>query len=277
MSKIKTIKEVVKTIENGQMIGIGGNTLHRSPMSIIREIARQEKKSLKVVKTAGAHDVDLLARAKCLQSVDAGFISYETGFGLATYYRKAVENGEIKGNEHACYTVMSALNAAKINAPFMPVYGMQTSDLISKNNYFKKIKDPFSDQDITVVKALRPDVSIMHVTACDKEGNAIIEGPVFDDGLLARASERVIISTEKIVSTAQIQIKKDRVVIPGFLVESIVVVPKGAVPCSCPTMYDVEEKILHSFLKDESKSELDAYLKHYEKIDYSHEGRVMSW
>jgi len=277
MDKIKSLKEVIQTIDNNQTIALGGNVLHRAPMSMVREIVRQKRKNLKIVKTAGAHDVDTLARGKCVQSVDAGFVSYETEYGLATYYRKAVENGEVKANEHACYTVMSALNAAKTNAPFMPVYGLQISDLIDANDYFARIRDPFSGEEITVVKAIVPDVALIHVHACDEQGNAIIEGPLFDDVLLSRAAKRVIITTEKIISTAQVKIKNNQVAIPGFLVESVTVIPKGAAPCSCPNVYDVDHKVLKDFLNNEETSYLEQYLKTYETIDYMSERRTMRW
>ncbi len=119
-------------------------------MGLVRELVRQQKTSLKVVKTAGAHDVDVLVRGGCVESVDAGFISYETEYGLATYYRKAVENGSVQANEHACYTVISAL-MLEIGVPYAGS-GLQISDLIEANPYFDKVTDPFSGEEITVVK-----------------------------------------------------------------------------------------------------------------------------
>jgi glutaconate CoA-transferase subunit A len=276
MKKIVSCSKAVATIENGNCLAIGGNVLHRSPMGLVREVARQKKQNLKLVKTAGAHDVDVLVRAGCVESVDAGFISYETEYGLATYYRKAAENGEIRANEHACYTVISALNAAKIGVPFMPVRGLMISDLIEVNSYFDKVCDPFSGQEITVVKAIIPDVAIIHVNACDEEGNAIIEGPKFDDVLMSRASKRIILSTEKIISKAQIRLNQENVAIPGFLVEAIVVMPRGSAPGDLPGKYDIEDKIIRNFLEEKDDISFDQYLDTYRVQDQG-KGGGFSW
>ena len=133
MNKLMPLTQAVEMIKDGDTVGIGGNVLHRAPMALIREIARQGRKNLRIVKTAGAMDVDLLCLAECVYSVDAGFISYETEYSLAGHYRKAVQNGIVKGNEHACYTVISALRAASAGIPFMPVKGLQMRDVVAVN------------------------------------------------------------------------------------------------------------------------------------------------
>ena len=276
MKKIISCSKAIATIIDGSYLAIGGNVLHRAPMALIREIARQKKRNLKLVKTAGAHDIDVLVRAKCVASVDAGFISYETEYGLATYYRKAVESGEIKANEHACYTVISALNAAKIGVPFMPCRGIMISDLVEANDYFKKIIDPFSDEEITVIKAIKPDVAIIHVNACDEDGNAIIEGPNFEDALMSRASKRIILSTEKIISKAQVRLNPEKIVIPGFLVEAIVISPRGCEPGSLPGKYEVEDTVIRNFLEKKDDMMFEEYLEAY-RIQDQGKGGVFAW
>ncbi|PKM66756.1 MAG: CoA transferase subunit A [Firmicutes bacterium HGW-Firmicutes-2] len=276
MKKIISCSKAIATILDGSYLAIGGNVLHRAPMALIREIARQKKRNLKLVKTAGAHDIDVLVRAKCVASVDAGFISYETEYGLATYYRKAVESGEIKANEHACYTVISALNAAKIGVPFMPCRGIMISDLVEANDYFEKIMDPFSDEEITVIKAIKPDVAIIHVNACDEDGNAIIEGPNFEDVLMSRASKRIILSTEKIISKAQVRLNPEKIVIPSFLVESVVVSPRGCAPGSLPGKYEVEDTVIRNFLEKKDDMMFEEYLEAY-RIQDQGKGGVFAW
>lgn len=266
-NKIKTLKEAVNLIEDKMTIAIGGNVLHRAPMAFVREIVRSKKRDLRIVKTAGAHDVDLLCGSDCVSIVDAGFISYETEFGLANHYRKAVETGRIKANEHACYTVMCALRAAKAGLNFIPVKGLVHSDLIAENDYFRKITDPFSGESVTVVKSINPDVAVIHVHECDKEGNAVIYGPKFDDELISLSAKKVILTTEKLVNKSKFSKQMQNIAIPGFLVDSIVVIPKGASPCSCPGLYDIDEKILKDFTSNCSKEHIEKYLAYYEVKD----------
>lgn len=268
MKKVKSLKEAVSLINDGDTISFGGNVLHRAPMAAVREIARQNKKSLKLVKTAGAQDIDLLCAMDCVESVDAGFVSYETKYGLANHYRQGVQSGKIKGNEHACYTVICALRGASMNVPFMPVKGLNAGDLLVKNDYFVVVEDPFSGEPITLVKSIVPDVAIIHVQECDEKGNAIIYGPKFEDILLSRAARKVIITTEHIVPESRIKLNAERIDIPGFLVHSIVHVPNGAAPASCYKKYEVDDKSVAAFIKMSNKDEISAYLKAYETKDY---------
>lgn len=262
------LKAAIGMIEDGNMLSFGGNVLHRAPMAAVREITRQNKRNLKLVKTAGAHDIDLLCAMDCVQSVDAGFISYETKYGLAAHYRKGVQTGTIIGNEHACYTVICALRAASMNVPFMPVRGLNAGDLLVKNDYFVVVEDPFSGEPITLVKSLVPDVAIIHVQECDAKGNAIIFGPKFEDILLSRAAKKVIITTEQIVPESKTKLNAERIDIPGFLVSAVVHTPKGAAPTSCYKKYDIDDKALTTFIALKSKEEIEEYVKRYEAKDY---------
>ncbi len=258
-NKLMDISSAVEMINDGDTIGIGGNVLHRAPMALVREIARARKKGLHVIKTAGAMDVDLLCAANSVSSVSAGFVSYESEIGFCNFFRQAVQNGTVKGHEHACYTIISALRASAYGIPFMPVKGLQVSDLVDVNDYFTKIKDPFSDEQISVVKAIRPDVTIIHVQEADVYGNAKFYGPIYDDYTLVAASKKVVISAEKIV-TFNIESKVD---IPHLMVDAVVEVQNGAAPCSCATLYDIDISSIKAF----RSANLEDYLNKYEKLD----------
>lgn len=263
-----SLTEAVTLVKDGDTVAFGGNVLHRTPMSFVREIARKKIKNLNLVKTAGAHEVDLLCAMGLVQSVAAGFISYETKFGLATHYRKAVESGIVKTNEHACYTVICALRGAMMNVPFMPVKGLVAGDLLEENDYFVVVEDPFGGDPVTLVKSIIPDVAIIHVQECDKYGNARIYGPKFEDVLISRAAKKVILTTEQIVSESRMKLNNEYIDIPGFLVEGVVLALNGASPTSCYKKYDIDEKMLKSFISMKSKEEIEGYLKKYEIKDH---------
>lgn len=262
------IDQAADIVKDGMMIAFGGNVLHRSPMAFVRELVRKNKKNLKTVKTAGGHDIDVLAFYECLSTVDAGFVGYETGFGLAKYYRKSVEEGKIVANEHACYTVMSALRAAMTGVGFMPVKGLKTSDLISYNDYFKVINDPFTDEPVTVVKAIVPDVAIIHVQEADEDGNGFIFGPKYDDIMLSNASKQIILTTEKLIPKSKSRVNFKHVDIPGFLVSAVVVAPRGAQPGSCDIMYDVDKSMIDYFFSREHQVNPRHYLDKYVQQDH---------
>jgi len=58
LNKLMSLTQAVELIQDNDTVGIGGNVLHRAPMALVREIARQQKKGLHIVKTAGAMDVE---------------------------------------------------------------------------------------------------------------------------------------------------------------------------------------------------------------------------
>ncbi|MFT5872036.1 MAG: glutaconate CoA-transferase subunit A [Clostridium sp.] len=273
IDKVITLEEAAKLVQDGNTVALGGNVLHRAPMAFSREIIRQSIKQLKLVKTAGAHEVDILCAAGCVQSVDAGFISYETEYGLANHYRKAVQSGLVKGNEHACYTVISALRAAAYGVPFMPVKGLMYGDLLAYNDYFKVVEDPFSSEPITLVKAISPDVGVIHVQECDVKGNCRIYGPKFEDILISRACKKLIVTTEQIVPESKMAMNAEMVDIPFFLVSAIVHVKNGAAPCSCAKKYEIDKSVLNKFIAMKDIEGLDGYLKAYEANDRKAIGR----
>ncbi|QGH35400.1 CoA transferase subunit A [Gracilibacillus salitolerans] len=277
MKKQTTIQTAVSEVNDYATLALGGNVLHRAPMAFVRELARQKKSHLRLVKTAGAHDIDLLCATGTVDTVDAGFVSYETLYGLPPHYRKAVQSGKVKTNEHACYTVISALRAASTNVPFMPVNGLKFGDLIERNDYFVVVEDPFTGEPVTLVRAIVPDVAVIHVQECDEEGNAIIHGPKYEDVLMSRAAKKVMITTEQIISRYKLKQQRERIDIPGFLVDKIIHVPKGAHPTSCYQKYDVDDRALKNFLSLKERREIEKFIDQYQQQDHAVGGRAVRW
>lgn len=246
MSKQTSIQEAVQSIENGTLLALGGNALHRSPIAFVLELIQQGKKNLSLIKTAGALDVDLLALSKSIRSVYAGYIGFEM-LGLAPNYRKGVQNGEIVVHEHACASVIAALRASIYGVPFQPINGFAGSSLPELTGLIKYVTCPFTNQNTAVVEALRPDVAVIHTNLADEQGNAYIEGPVYEDLIMIKAAKRVIITTEKVISSKDWTVKPQ---VPGFLVERVVLAEKGAAPGSCTPLYTIDEEEIKSYLKN---------------------------
>lgn len=261
MKKLTTLQEAVQSIPDGAIVGLGGNTLNRAPMAAVFEMIRQGKKHLRIVKTAGGMDVDALCMGECADVVDAGFISYESQFGLAQRYRRAVQQGKVKANEHACYTVISALRAASYGIPFMPVRGLKTTDLRKVNDYFKDVTDPFTGETLAAVQAIRPDVAVVHAHVADAQGNALFEGPKYEDVLFSRASARVIVTAERIVGDGWFEANETKADIPHFLVSHVVHAHRGAYPGACYGHYEPDTEAIRSFLALEDETMLKHWLE----------------
>ena len=91
-----------------------------------------------------------------------------------------------------------------------------------------------------------PDVSVIHVQEADAFGNARIEGPVYEDALLARASKRTIVTAERIVGDGYFAARREKAQIPGFLVSHVVHCPRGAAPCACAEEYGIDEAAIRA-------------------------------
>lgn len=258
MSKLLSLEAAVSLIKDGDIVALGGNTIHRSPAAFAREMARQKKAKIELVKTAGAYDVDLLALAGCLSAVHAGYIGFEN-MGMAPNYRKSVESGQNQAKEHACYTVIAGLRAAAYGIPFMPVAGFLGSELLEVRD-FKLVKDPFTGQEVVAVPKLQPDWAVIHVQEADEEGNGRILGSQFEDVLMTRAAKGVMLTAEKIVAKSLFQKHPESIAIPGFLVKAVVEIPGGAAPGSCYPLYDANIDAIRNYLTMTSDN-LEAYLK----------------
>jgi glutaconate CoA-transferase subunit A len=252
--KRRSLSEVIATIPDGSCVALGGNTLHRAPAAAVHELVRQRKHGLELVKTAGAYDVDLLCGLGGASAVSAGYVGYETPFGLAPSYRRAVEGGQVEAREHACYTIIAGLRAAAQGVPFMPLNGLQGSDLLALRG-FATVRDPYSDRDVVVIPSIVPDVALIHVQEADQDGNARISGSVFEDTLMARAARRVIVTAERIVDGATFAARPERTSIPGFLVEAVVEAPGGAWPTSCAGLYGYDAAFLADFIAASSDAD----------------------
>ena len=113
---------------------------------------------------------------------------------------------------------------------------------------FVKMKDPYSDREVYVVPAIRPDWAILHVSEADIRGNARIYGTPTWDRLMSRAARRCILTTEKIVSTEYLAQQPELTVIPEIFVEAVVHAPMGAAPTGSFPEYDVDEDAMRHYL-----------------------------
>ena len=100
-SKIVSLGELAARIDDGASIAIGGSFLHRGPFALVRELVRQRKRKLEIIKPSPGYDVDLLCRAGAVTKVRAGIVAMEGNFGLARWFRKAIERKEACLEEHA--------------------------------------------------------------------------------------------------------------------------------------------------------------------------------
>ena len=129
--------------------------------------------------------------------------------------------------------------AGAMGVPFMPIRSMLGSDVAgaaARSEGDATARSPA--RSCCWCPALNPDVALIHVQRCDAYGNAQIDGLQFMDIDLAMAANRVILTTERIVSNDQIRRAPDQTKIPFFCVDAVVEVPFGSAPHECYGVYE---------------------------------------
>lgn len=260
--KVMDEHEAVKRfIKDGDYIGIELYGTVRCPMSVVREIVRQGKKHLRLA-GQGLLEIDFLVAAGLVDAMDITYVGYEV-LGLSNILRRAAESGKVKLVEWSNGAMAWRFKAAAMGVPFVPVRSMLGSDTL-KYSSAKVVKDPFTGIPVTLLPALILDVGIIHVHRADKYGNAQIEGISGFAFEMARASKRLIISTEELIPTEEIQRYPERTIIPWFLVDAVVVAPFGSHPGEMCYRYERDQEHLLEFLKAaETEETTQQYLQKY--------------
>lgn len=257
--KVMTEQEAInRFVNDGDYIGTELYGTVRGPMSLIRELIRQGKKHLRVA-GQGIHEIDLLLAADLVDTLDITYIGWEV-YGISHILRRAVESGRVKTAEWSNAAISWRFKAAAMGVPFIPVRSMLGTDTL-KYSSAKVVEDPWTNKPICLLPALYLDVGFIHVHQADEFGNCRIEGISGFGFELARASKRLIISTEEIIPNEEIRRYPERTVIPYYLVDAIVEAKYGSHPGEMCYRYWRDEEHLNQYYKDSADPEkTKAYL-----------------
>ena len=248
-SKIVSLADLVARVPDGASLALGGSFLHRGPFAFVRELIRQGKRDLEIVKQSPGYDIDILCRAGCIARARAGIVAMEGNFGLAPFSRRAVEKGEIVLEEHACATLTAGLRAAAFGVPFQPCGGLQGSDLPALNNW-ALMDDPYgSNQSVYVIPAIKPDYAVIHANEVTAGGDVRIYGTFNWDRIMSRAAKRILIVAERVVDDASFRARPELTLVPDFMVEAVSIVSNGAWPGSCWPDYEVDYPVVERYME----------------------------
>lgn len=237
MSKITTLQNAISDhVQDGDLIYLAGFT-HLIPFAAGHEIIRQKKKDLVLARATPDLIYDQLVAAGCAKKVIFSYMG-NPGVGSLRIVRKAIEKGQLEWEEYSHFGMISRLQAGATGLPFMPMKQTGATDLERNNPLIKRVKDPYSEQELIAVPALNPDIAIVHVQRCDKNGNAQIWGIIGEQKEVAFASKKVIVTTEEIVDESLIRSDPNRTVLPGFIVNAVCHVPYAAHPSYSQGYYD---------------------------------------
>lgn len=249
-SKIISLADLTSRITDGSSIALGGSFLHRGPFAFVRELIRQQRKSLEIIKQSPGYDIDILCRAGAVARTRAGIVAMEGNFGLAPNYRRAVERQQIVLEEHACASLTAGLRASAFGVPFQPCGGLHGSALPELNGW-KALDDPYGTEGSTyVIPRITPDFAVIHANEVSAEGDVRVFGTSHWDRIMTRAARRVLVIAERVAPIESFRAQPELTLVPHFMVEAVAIVPGGAWPGSCWPLYEIDYPAVEAYLED---------------------------
>jgi len=236
--KVVSLEEAASFVHDGDSVGIGGSTMSRTPMAMIWALIRARRQKLSCSRCITSSDGDLLYGAGVSDHIVTSWFSQGILWGVSKVLRHHVESGKARFDEWSHLAMGMRFRAGAMGVPFLPIRSMLGSDVLKQRPEAKEMACPFTNEKLLLVPALNPDVALIHVQRCDRYGNAQMDGLQFMDIDLAMAANRVILTTERIVSNDQIRRAPDQTKIPFFAVDAVVELPFGCAPHECYGAYE---------------------------------------
>ena len=266
-SKLMTMHDAIaRHVPSGAMVLLGAQMEQMIPFAAGHELIRQGRRDLTLVGPISDILFDQMIGAGCASKVMAAWIG-NVSAGVAYCLRRAVEQGiprRVDVTDYSNFTFALALHSAALGVPFLPTYSTLGSDLLKKNGNLREFISPVNEDKLVAVRALRPDVAVLHVPRADEHGNAHIWGSlgVAVDG--ARAARKVIIVAEEIVAPEVIASDPNRTLVPGFLVAAVVNEPGGAHPSPVQGYYGRDHAFFAEYHEQSRKLEdFEKWLEHW--------------
>ena len=285
MSKLVTVREAIADlVPDGSSVALGLQMEQMIPFAAGHEIIRQKKRGLTLIGPISDILFDQVIAAGCVERVIAAWVG-NVMMGSAYNFRRGVEQGELMVVNLSNFTVALALQAAAMGVPFLPTRSALGSDMARDNDFLREIDSPFEDlqtgefsprrggrgrpplcekDKLHAVRALTPDVAIIHLQRADCEGNAHCWGNFGVMIEAVRAAKRVIVLAEEIVDPEVISSDPNRTVIPGFLVNAVVECRYGAHPSPVQGYYKRDNAFFRQYHEQtKTKADSEAWLQRW--------------
>lgn len=233
-TKSLKLPDLVKEfIHDGVVIYMGGFS-HLIPFAAGHEIIRQGIRHLTLCRATPDLLYDQMIAAEI---ADAVVFSYagNPGVGLLPAFRRAVESQQVTIEEYTHAEMIARLEAGAARLPFWPLRA-EPNDL-SRRRGRAEVTCPYTGKDVSVVPALNPEVTLLHVQRADEEGNLYVWGLTGDMKEAALAADVVVATAEQILPASSLRGERDHLLIPGFRVAAVAEAPFGAHPSYATGMY----------------------------------------
>ncbi|HLU98590.1 MAG TPA: CoA-transferase [Thermobifida alba] len=238
--KVVPLENLGELVRDGESVAFGGGWFANHPMAAVRQLIRAGRTGIHAITVVGSVDMDLMAAAGTLGHLSFSMVTLEA-FGLAPNVRKGIESGSLPFTEYTGLGLLIGLEAQGRGMPYLPYRGPFGSDIPGRYpEIYATTHCPFTGEQLTAVRALQPDVAIVHALRADAEGNAQWDGTSGPDVEMAKAAKRVIVTCEEVVDRQVIVDNAHMTKLPGYYVDAVIEAPFGAHPTSHVPRYAMD-------------------------------------
>jgi glutaconate CoA-transferase subunit A len=220
---------VAEHVRDGDQVALEGFT-HLIPFAAGHEIVRQGRRDLALVRMTPDVIYDQLIGMGCARELTFSY-GGNPGVGSLHRFRDAVEHGwprDLDVVEHSHAGLAAAYAAGAAGLPFGVLRGYEGTDLLAENDSVAAIESPFTGERASAVKAITPDVAIIHAQQADRHGNVMLWGLSGVQKEAVLAARRTIVTVEEVVES--LEPRPHAVFLPAWVLDAVVVAPGGAWP-----------------------------------------------
>src|SRR5881296_483913 len=253
---------VARHVRDGDVVVIEGFT-HLISFAAGHEIIRQRRRDLTLCRLTPDLIYDQMIAAGCAKKLVFSWAG-NPGVGSLHAFRRAVEGQTLEIEEYSHFGMVARFSAGAARLPFWPLRNYAGTDLPRANPRIKTVACPYTGEMLATVPALNPDVTIVHAQRADAAGNTQMWGLVGVQKEAAFASRRVIVVVEELVETQVIRSDPNRTLIPGMIVNAVVLEPWGAHPSYAQGYYDRDNDFYVAWERiSRDRDELRRYLDEF--------------
>ena len=229
---------IAEFVHDGDVVVVEGFT-HLICFAAAHEIIRQRRRDLTLCRLTPDVVYDQMIAAGCASKLVFSWAG-NPGAGSLHAFRRAVESRPptLAIEEYSHFGMVARFSAGAARLPFWPLRDYLGTDLPAANPRIRSVTCPYTGEALATVPALNPDVTIVHAQRADADGNAQVWGLLGVQKEAAFASTRVIVVVEELVDSSVIRADPNRTIIPGMIVNAVVVEPWGAHPSYAQGYYD---------------------------------------
>ena len=244
-SKVASMRDAIaELVRDGDTVAIEGFT-HLIGFAAGHEIIRQRRRDLTLARLTPDVIYDQMIAGGVASKLVFSWLG-NPGVGGLGAIRRRIEGDlpeqPLAVEEYSHFGMVGRYTAGAMNLPFFPLRSYFETDLPVANPLIRPIDSPYGDGRVYAVPPLKPDVTIVHAQRASAGGDTQVWGLLGCQKEAAFAADRVIVVVEELVDEAVVRADPNRTIIPGLIVDAVVVEPWGAHPSYVQGRYDRDNR-----------------------------------